>query len=132
VKGCIQRVRTGSFPTLYKNKETLNRLRRLAQQENYIGVQSKAILAETYDQVGKYRDAQELANFQVGEEQLRKLEAEMSRPQPSRDVVRAHAWLLLQCGVSEFRRESGYRQGLDLFTRGIDLISANKGEAIDS
>src|SRR5450755_651550 len=104
----IQLVRTGEFTTLYRD-EKLAELKsvRAAHSEDYLGAQSAAIIAETYDQVGKYKEAREFANYDEGVKQLRKLEQEIGRLKPMRNAVRAHAWLILQSGVNEFRREGG-------------------------
>ena len=112
IKPYIQLVRTGSFTSVFQNAATLAGLEDLARRKDYLGAQSAAILAEAHDQVGRYKEARAYANADIGKIQLTKLEHEIRRLRPERAVVRAHAWLLLQCAVNEFRREAGAQHGL--------------------
>ncbi len=130
----VQLVRTGRFTELIENEPEFDFLTKLAQepQRGYVQAQCAAIVAETNDQVSRYVDARKYANRDIGDKQLGQLEDHLRQPNPSRTVVRAHAWLLLQCAVSEFRSENGQSDALRLLERGISLITRNRGAAIGS
>ncbi len=127
----IQLVRTGMFTAVAQDGKTLAQLKDLSRRKDQYGYQSAALIAEIKDQVGEYQQASDFANYVVGTSQLTLL-ADAIRLRRPHEVVRAHAWLLLQCAVSEFRRVGGHQNGIDLLTGGINRISANRGEAINS
>lgn len=126
----IEKVRIGSFISVYQDEQTW--LKTVAGRTDYLGAQGSAILAESLDQVGKYPEVRQYADYNIGLKQLDKLEAAIEQANPVREVVRGHAWLVLQCGVSEFRRDKGHTQGLDLLNRGIEIIARKSGKVIDS
>ncbi len=132
IESSIQLVRIGSFIPVFQNQESLKRLRELAVQPDWLGWQSRAILAEIYDQVGAYDEAGELATPEIGKAQLDALGREVQKKDPARHFVRAHTWLLLQCALSQFRRKGGQKDALALLESTIKLIDANKGEALSS
>lgn len=127
----IQLVRTGSFTEVIQNPDVVPDLSRWSTFQDFRGAQSTAILIESLDQVGRFRSARKFANADVGMLQLRALEQELKKAKPSHEIVRAHAWLLLQCAVSEFRT-GGAQKGLSLLRRGIELIFVKRGDASKS
>src|ERR1035441_6871262 len=134
VQSSIQLVRKGSFIAVFKDTGRLETLTSLAQStsSDWVGVVSRAILAETYDQVGLYKKAEEWATYDVGRQSLRVLQEEIEAGIADRNTARARAMLILQCAVSRFRRESGHTEALQLLNQAIDLITKNEGEALRS
>ena len=70
VQSAIQFVRTGSFTAIFQDKESLSRLTELAGRADTLGKQSRAILAEIYDQVGMYESAGDLATHDIGKGEI--------------------------------------------------------------
>lgn len=132
VDSAIQAVRVGSFTTVYQDNRRMRILANLARRPDLLGVQSTAILAEIYDQVGKYKDAGLLVNIDVAKREIRALREEINLQRARRSAVRAHSWLILQCAISQFRREGAQAQALNLIDEALEMIGADRGTVMNS
>ncbi len=119
VRSCIQLVRKGSFISVLPNIKALIPL--AESRTDWLGFSSRAIIAETYDQLGSYDQAARWVTLGIGEDAVTSLKKETDR-----DAIRALAMLILQCAVSQFRQESGQEHGLRLLNDAIEFINANQ------
>lgn len=123
VKSQIELVRQGLFLKVFGNQKAMDKLKELASSidAGWPGINSKAILAETHDQVGRYHECGQWCSRDDAQQQLNQLESDLPVPMEKRDLARARLMLVLQCAIVELRLRN-YRGAREILDKAINIF----------
>lgn len=128
-------VRKGQFAQLKSDERLMGRLKKSAhsREDSYLSLTSRAVLAETYDQLGTYALVGEYANSEVGGKQLERLASQLDsgggEARSDEELALARVQLIMQSAIAEFRRAPKSDYPIKLLSRTIELIEGRSRTA---